>query len=222
MPSSQVMVRSRLVDSSGTVSGTRTSGLAGEHRAVERGVARLALVVELLAQPLGHFLGDLSGVDLRAESPLQREDDAELAEIGLDRRLHVRDTAACTASAPAVDGRPPCAPGRARPPPPASGRRSGSASPSPARARPSSAARRRPAPSAAPPPAASAARWRIPAAAGRGRSRASCATFISGPLRPPSAAARSAAFLASPRSRPNSRAPAIRAATPPTLAPTRA
>ena len=48
------------------------------------------------------------------------------------------------------------------------------------------------------------------------------ASFITGPLRPPSAEARSAAFFGSERSRPKSRAPAMRAATPPTLAPTRA
>ena len=50
----------------------------------------------------------------------------------------------------------------------------------------------------------------------------SCATFMIGPLRPPSACASAAAFEAPCPSRPNSRAPAIRAATPPTFAPTRA
>ena len=49
----------------------------------------------------------------------------------------------------------------------------------------------------------------------------SWATFMSGPLRPPSAEASAAALPAS-ASIPNSRDPAIRAATPPTLAPTRA
>jgi glycerol-3-phosphate acyltransferase PlsY len=48
------------------------------------------------------------------------------------------------------------------------------------------------------------------------------ATFISGPLRPPSACASAAAFEAFLPSRPSRRAPAMRAATPPTLAPTRA
>ena len=50
----------------------------------------------------------------------------------------------------------------------------------------------------------------------------SCATFMIGPLRPPSAAASSVAFWPRSRVRPKNRAPAMRAATPPTLAPTRA
>ena len=52
-------------------------------------MARLTLVVELLAEPLGQLLGDLAGVDLGAHPPLQRQHHAELAEIGFDRRLHV-------------------------------------------------------------------------------------------------------------------------------------
>ena len=50
----------------------------------------------------------------------------------------------------------------------------------------------------------------------------SWATFMIGPLSPPSAAASSAALRERSSPRPNSRAPAMRAATPPTLAPTRA
>ena len=57
--------------------------------AVERGVLGLAAIVELLAQPRADLLGDLAGVDLRAEPALHGEDHAELAEIGFDRRLHV-------------------------------------------------------------------------------------------------------------------------------------
>ena len=49
----------------------------------------------------------------------------------------------------------------------------------------------------------------------------SCATFISGPLRPPNALVSATALAASP-SPPKNRDPAILAATPPTLAPTRA
>jgi hypothetical protein len=60
-----------------------------QHPPVERGVAGLALVVELLAQPLAQLLGDLCRVDLGREAPLKPEDDAELAEVGLDRGLHV-------------------------------------------------------------------------------------------------------------------------------------
>ena len=50
----------------------------------------------------------------------------------------------------------------------------------------------------------------------------SCATFMIGPLRPPSAAASAMAFLPRSSVMPRKRAPAMRAATPPTLAPTRA
>ena len=50
----------------------------------------------------------------------------------------------------------------------------------------------------------------------------SWATFMIGPLRPPSAAASSMAFLPRSSASPNSRAPAMRAATPLILAPTRA
>jgi hypothetical protein len=50
----------------------------------------------------------------------------------------------------------------------------------------------------------------------------SCATFMIGPFSPPSTAANAAALDAFCPSRPNSRVPAMRAATPPTLAPTRA
>jgi hypothetical protein len=49
----------------------------------------------------------------------------------------------------------------------------------------------------------------------------SCATFMIGPLRPPSAAASAIAFLLSSESRPNRRWLATRAATAPTLVPTR-
>ena len=49
-----------------------------------------------------------------------------------------------------------------------------------------------------------------------------CATFIIGPLREPSVAAMSAALRGSERSRPKSLALAMRAAAPPTPAPTRA
>ena len=58
------------------------------------------------------------------------------------------------------------------------------------------AASRRPSPSAARRPAASAARRHIRAAAASGTVAMSCATFISGPLRPPSMRASSAACAA--------------------------
>ena len=49
----------------------------------------------------------------------------------------------------------------------------------------------------------------------------SCATFMIGPLRPPRAAASAAAFFGSSPSMPKRRWPATRAATAPTLVPTR-
>ena len=48
----------------------------------------------------------------------------------------------------------------------------------------------------------------------------SCATFMIGPLRPPSAAASASALPARSDGRPSTRWPAMRAATPPTLVPT--
>ena len=48
----------------------------------------------------------------------------------------------------------------------------------------------------------------------------SCATFMIGPFKPPSAAASPMALAARSCGTPSSRAPAMRAATPPTLLPT--
>ena len=48
----------------------------------------------------------------------------------------------------------------------------------------------------------------------------SCATFMIGPFRPPSAAASPKRLAAGPAGTPSRRAPAMRAATPPTLVPT--
>ena len=49
----------------------------------------LELVVELLAQPRGDFCQDLAGIDGRVHACVDREHDAELAEIGFHGRLHV-------------------------------------------------------------------------------------------------------------------------------------
>ena len=64
--------------------------LLGKRRAIERDVARLAAVVELLTEALADLRGDERSVDLRAEPPLEGEEHAELGEVGLDRRFHVR------------------------------------------------------------------------------------------------------------------------------------
>ena len=84
------MVRSRRVESSGSATGTCTSGASGEDSTVEAHVTRLALVVELFAQPLAELLQNLARVDLRAEAALHGQDRGELAEVRLDRRFHVR------------------------------------------------------------------------------------------------------------------------------------
>ena len=49
----------------------------------------LAEIVELLAQPRADFDRDLGRVDDRIETLADREQQLQLAEIGLDRRLHV-------------------------------------------------------------------------------------------------------------------------------------
>ena len=51
---------------------------------------RLAEIVELLAQARADLDRDLGGVDRRVEPLADREQQLQLAEIGLDRRLHVR------------------------------------------------------------------------------------------------------------------------------------
>ncbi len=50
---------------------------------------RLANVIELLADARTDLLVDLGGVDHRLHAPMQREQQIELLEIGLYRRLHV-------------------------------------------------------------------------------------------------------------------------------------
>ncbi len=63
--------------------------------------------------------------------------------------------------------------------------------------------------------------WAYSGGSASGMVASSCATFMIGPLRPPSAAASAAAFLLSSESRPKNRWLATRAATAPTLVPTR-
>ena len=60
-PSSQVIVSRRLGRQLGDRLGHRDAGLVGEHEAVEPHMRGLALVVELLAQPLGDLGMDLVG-----------------------------------------------------------------------------------------------------------------------------------------------------------------
>ena len=49
----------------------------------------LAPIVELLADARADFLGDFGGVDHRVHAPMDGEDQLQLPQIGLDRRLHV-------------------------------------------------------------------------------------------------------------------------------------
>ena len=64
--------------------------LALEQFAVERHVTPLTLVVELLSQPGGKLDFDLRRVDGPVEPAMQRQQELQLREIGLDRRIHVR------------------------------------------------------------------------------------------------------------------------------------
>ena len=62
---------------------------AFEHLAIEHDVLGFAPVIELLANARADFLGDLGGVDHRIHAPVDGEDQLQLAQIRLDRRLHV-------------------------------------------------------------------------------------------------------------------------------------
>ena len=73
------MVSSRRVESSGTTSGTWTSGSPRQHVRVEAHVPGLAPVVELLAQPGRDLLVDPVGVDRGVVAPVDGEDQPELA-----------------------------------------------------------------------------------------------------------------------------------------------
>ena len=89
VPSSQSSVSSRPVESFGQTCGTRMRSMSVEHAAIERDVLGLAAVVELLAHPRADLLDDLAGVDRGIEAAADREQDFELLQVGLDRRLHV-------------------------------------------------------------------------------------------------------------------------------------
>jgi hypothetical protein len=60
-----------------------------EDRGVERDVAGLAGIVEFLAQARGDLLGDLGRVDGRLHAAVDRQDEAQLGQIGFDGRLHI-------------------------------------------------------------------------------------------------------------------------------------
>ena len=87
-PSSQSRLRRRRVESSGDA-GTRTS-VDAARRAVERHVLRLALVIELLAHPLADLDWRSRACRWRVEAAMEGEGELELAQIRLHGRLHVR------------------------------------------------------------------------------------------------------------------------------------
>ena len=64
--------------------------LAPEDVAVEAHVPGLAPVVELLAQAGRDLVVDQLGIDRRVVTPVEREDQPELGEVGLDRTLDPR------------------------------------------------------------------------------------------------------------------------------------
>ncbi len=63
--------------------------LVAEDGAIERGVPRFQIVVELLAQARRDLLQDLARLHRRVHARVQREYDLELGEVRLHGRLHV-------------------------------------------------------------------------------------------------------------------------------------
>ena len=61
-----------------------------KHVGIEGGVPRLAGVIEFFPHPVADLLGDLAGVDHRADAPVQGEGDLELLQVRLDGGFHVR------------------------------------------------------------------------------------------------------------------------------------
>ena len=57
---------------------------------VERDVLCLTFVIEFLTHALTDFLGDLARIDRRVHAPMDGEEHAELAQIRLHCRLHIR------------------------------------------------------------------------------------------------------------------------------------
>ena len=195
---------------------------AVEHRAIERDVLGLAPIVELLAHARADLLGDLAW----CRSPGPCGGGSRTASRAAAGRLRpptaCRDTAACTASGLPSSERARCTwPSEAA----AAGLCSNSANFS-CQPAPSSAIMRR-LTKAQPIGGASLCSF-CSSSTYSGGSRSgmvaiSCATFMIGPFSPPSAAARSAAFL--PRSSAEAEQPARRRTSPrppPTLVPTRA
>ena len=89
-PSSQLIVSSRRVDSSGSGSGTATPASPCRIVAVEPHMRGLAPVIELLAQPVGDLGMDLSGGDGAVVALVEAHRELQLAQIGFDRGAHVR------------------------------------------------------------------------------------------------------------------------------------
>jgi hypothetical protein len=178
------------------------------------------VIVELFANPLADLARNLACVDGGVQTPVEREHDLELAQVGLHGGLHVR-VLELAGERPSIRRR-----GAVNLPSDAAA--AGWRSKEPKRVcqpGPSSACMRRRTKAA---PMGGASLWSFCSSAAysggttSGMVARSCATFMMGPLRPPSACARAAALPAELPSPPNSRFPAMRAATPPMLAPTRA
>ena len=53
-------------------------------------MARFEIVVELLSEPRRDLRAHLRGLDRGPEPSVHGEEHAELGEVGLDRRLHIR------------------------------------------------------------------------------------------------------------------------------------
>ena len=165
-----------------------------EDEAVEPHVPGFEIVVELLAQPRRDLLQHLGGLDRRAHAA-HGSRTAPRAGRGRLRPPTACPDIAAWRRARARHGSSRDAPGRARPTPPPHARSSRTSLPSRAQAPPPCAAARTASPSAAPDSGAGRARRHIRPASASGMVASSCATFMIGPFRPPSAAASAAASL---------------------------
>ena len=61
----------------------------GQHLPVQRKILRFMGIVEFLAQPVGEFAVNLTGIDRLVEARIQPEHQVELAEVRLHRARHV-------------------------------------------------------------------------------------------------------------------------------------
>ncbi len=88
-PSSQVIVNSRRVDSSGIGRGTATPGSSLQDLAVEPHVRGLAQIIQFLAQPVGDLGMDRGRPDRAVVALVKPHRQLQLAQIGFDGGGHL-------------------------------------------------------------------------------------------------------------------------------------